>query len=99
MPARIVPFGLTRPVALERIRFLMSQGAYDFDPHFSDMMVERDISMRQVLTVLREGTINQGPELDEYNDWRCRVKKRVAGRLVRVVVAIQRNALLIVTTF
>lgn len=62
-------------------------------------MLERDISMRQVIQTLSEGSINQGPTLDEFGDWRCRVKKRVAGRLVRVVVAIQSGELLIVTTF
>lgn len=55
--------------------------------------------MRQVIQTLSEGSINQGPTLDEFGDWRCRVKKRVAGRLVRVVVAIQSGELLIVTTF
>ena len=51
-------------------------------------MRERDFTMRHVLETLREGSINQGPRLDECNDWRCRLKKRVAGRLVRVIVAI-----------
>jgi hypothetical protein len=44
--------------------------------------------MRQVIETIKEGAINQGPRLDECGDWRCRVKRRVAGRLVRVVVAI-----------
>jgi hypothetical protein len=55
--------------------------------------------MKQILLTIEEGTINQGPTLDEYGEWRCRLKKRVAGRLVRVVVAIQADSLLLITTF
>jgi hypothetical protein len=41
-----------------------------------------------VLETIKEGSVNQGPRLDECGEWRCRVKRRVAGRLVHVVVAI-----------
>jgi hypothetical protein len=99
MIGKILPFGLTRPAAQQRIRTFMAEGKYDFDPHLFEQMILRDISMKQVLVTAEEGTINQGPTLDEYNEWRCRLKKRVAGRLVRVVVAIQAGGLLLITTF
>ena len=99
MTAKILAFGLSRAAAQQRIRTLMAEGKFDFDPHLLDEMNLRDISMRQVLVTVEEGTINQGPTLDEYNEWRCRLKKRVAGRLVRVVVAIQADSLLLITTF
>ncbi len=99
MIAKILAFGLSRPAAQQRIRTLMAEGKYDFDPHLFDEMDLRDISMQQVLLTAEEGTVNQGPTLDEYSEWRCRLKKRVAGRLVRVVVAIQAHSLLLITTF
>lgn len=95
----VVQFGLSREMAQQRIRTAMEQGAFEFDPHCTAEMVLRDISMRQVLTAAKEGCINQGPELDEFGDWRCRIKKRVAGRLVRVVVAVQTEGILFVTAF
>ena len=55
---------------------------------FELKMLVRGFDMRQVLGTIKEGVVNQGPRLDEYSEWRCRVKCRVAGRLVRVVVAI-----------
>ena len=72
----------------------MAQGRYDFDPHLFDSMNERDISMRQVLTAAREGQLTQDPWLDEYGDWRCKLRKRVAGKLIRVAVALESEGLL-----
>ena len=55
---------------------------------FELKMLVRGFDMRQVLETIKEGVVNQGPRLDEYSEWRCRIKRRVAGQLVRVVVAI-----------
>jgi hypothetical protein len=84
----VVPFGLPRPVALELIRKLFADGAFAMAPKARANVLDRNFTMRQVLTTLAEGSINQGPTRDECNDWRCRLKKRVAGRLVHVVIAI-----------
>ena len=88
MTAEIVPFRLSRPVAEEIIHRLAAEGQFAIEPACKEKMAQRDYSMRQVLVTLKEGHINQGPRRDDCGDWRCRVKKRVAGRLVRVVVAI-----------
>jgi hypothetical protein len=88
MTADIVPFGLPRPVAQELIHRLASEGQFTREPEFIRKQNEREFSMRQVLETIKLGSINQGPTLDECGDWRCRVKKRVAGRLVRIVLAI-----------
>lgn len=98
--AEIVPFGLPRPVAQELIRTLWAKGEYVIEPKCKQEMTNRGITMPQVSRVLAEGSINQGPNLDECGDWRCRVRKRVAGRLVRVVVAIhEQRTPYLVTTF
>lgn len=100
MTAEILPFGFPRPFAQERIRTLAAKGEMVIEPKFRQAMHGRGITMPLVLRVLAEGSINQGPQKDDYGDWRCRVRKRVAGRLVRVVVAIHEERILyLVTTY
>ncbi len=55
--------------------------------------------MRQTLDTLRNGTIIKGPTLDEYGEWRVTLRKRSAGRVTRVAVAIANggNRLTVVT--
>lgn len=84
----VVPFGLPQPVALELIRKLVADGNFVLEPKARMNIRDRNFTMRQVLTALQEGSITQGPRRDECNDWRCRLRKRAAGRLVHVVVAI-----------
>jgi hypothetical protein len=98
MAAEIIPFGYPRPFALERIRTLTAQDQFVIEPKFKSTIIERGITMPVVRLVLLEGSINQGPERDDYGDWRCRVRKRVAGRLVRVVVAIHEEEVLYLIT-
>ena len=88
MRGNVVPFGLPRPVAQVLVRKLVAEDKFALEPKAKMNLRERDFSMRQVLIALKEGNINQGPKLDECNDWRCRITKRCAGRLVHVVVAI-----------
>jgi hypothetical protein len=89
---------LSRPeaeAAIHRLarenKFLMA-GVVETDDaimsEFELKMLVRGFDMRQVLETIKEGTVDQGPTLDEYSEWRCRVRRRVAGRLVRVVVAL-----------
>lgn len=61
---------------------------------------DRNISMSQLMTVLSEGSIVDGPTRDECGDLRCKLKKRAAGRRVYVVVAISAHDMLyVITTF
>ena len=104
MAGNVVPFpaGLTRPEAEALIHRLAkeSRNLAMEEPHFRERMKERGITMRQVLETLREGRVDSDPAKDDYGDWRCVVKKRCAGRRVRVVVAIHdRNLLYGVTTY
>lgn len=104
MSDNVVPFptGLSRPEAESLIRKLASDSKNIGQPeiHFQAQMLDRDFSMRQVLQALREGSIVSDPLKDEYGDWRCVLKKRCAGRLVRLVVAIhERSQLILVTIY
>lgn len=90
--AVILPFGprqLPRPTALAMIQRLFAEDQYVVVPKAIENVSDREFSMTQVMTVLEKGEINEGPWKDEHGNWRCRMKKRCAGRLVRVVVAIE----------
>jgi hypothetical protein len=95
MVLKIVTIGLPRPVAEEMIHRLASEGRFYWDLDFKQKLDVREFTMRQVIEALKSGAINQGPIKDEYGDWRCRIKRRVAGRLVRVVAAINEESFLI----
>jgi hypothetical protein len=88
MTADVLDFGLPRPMAEELIHRLAAADAYVIEPACKVKMDDRGFSMRQVMETMRAGHINQGPRRDDCGDWRCRMKKRVAGKLVRVVLAI-----------
>ena len=103
MAETVVPFsgGLSRATAERLIRSLAADtGNGAWSAHFIENMAEREVSMRQVLTTLREGRVVSGPVRDEFGDWRCTVRKRCAGQRVTVIVAIQgRERLIGVTTY
>lgn len=67
-------------------------------PHFRIRMIQRGITMRQVLEVLRHGNVVDGPKKDHWGDWRVKLQRKVAGRRVQVVVAVQKGRLDLVTT-
>ena len=68
-------------------------------PHFQERMVERDVDMRSVLEVLRKGRPFGSPELDQNGDWRIKMRRKVAGRRVVVVVAVYDDHIDCITTW
>lgn len=94
--AVILHFGMPRPRALELIRKLTAEDQYMLVPKAKMNLEEREFSMAQVMKILEEGEINEGPWRDECGDWRCRVRKRCAGSLIRIVVAIHDESFLYV---
>lgn len=77
---------------LTRIRQMAEPGTdrIGFDqPHFKQRLAERHINMRQVLETLRKGSPVGEPSLDEWGDWRLKLKRLVAGRRVQIVVAVK----------
>ena len=52
-------------------------------------MIQREVSSRQVLDVIRGGRIRKGPHRDEFGDWRLNMwKDSAAGQRVEVVLAL-----------
>ena len=75
-------------------------GRVVWEEHVKTRMAERDITAAQILRTLRRGRVVDGPKKDQYGDWRCKLRKRVAGRRVHVVVAIRgKEKLFVVTTY
>lgn len=76
----------------------MSEGKISFDqPHYKERLVERDITMRQVISTIEKGEIIDGPKKDQYGDWRIKLKRFVAGRKVQVVLALNNGKSTVVT--
>ncbi|MEO9168656.1 MAG: DUF4258 domain-containing protein [Aestuariivirga sp.] len=84
-----------------RIRALVgTAGGMRWDhKHFQQRMKERDLNMRQVLETIKEGAPMGPPTQDEWGDWRVKLRRVVAGRLVRVVIAVKNDHFVIVTVF
>ena len=74
-----------------------SENVYLDHPHAKERMLERDISIHQVLDVLRHGKGIDGPDLDTYGCWRIKLEKFTTGKKVQVVVVVQKNHLEVIT--
>ena len=58
---------------------------------------ERKITTRQIFDVLRSGKGIDGPKLDQFGDWRIKLKRFTAGRAVQVVVVVKKDCLIVIT--
>ena len=105
--ASLIPFPNARQTASSAARLAERVHALAADsfnvrmgePHFRESMTKRGIDMRSVLEVLRTGRAVGSPELDEYGDWRIRMRRKVAGRRVHVVVAVCADHVECITTW
>lgn len=86
---------------VNRIRELANSGepgCMRFDaPHFQEQLVNRQVTMRQVLETVRKGCPVGTPMLDQWGDWRIKLRRKVAGRRVQVVVALKTDHFVAVT--
>ena len=67
------------------------------NPHVQTRMRERNVSVRQIFDVLRNGKGIDGPNLDKYGEWRIKLKRYTAGRVVQVVAVVKKQHLEVVT--
>jgi len=94
MTAEIIPFprNLSKEAAQNIIRAaVVDSDKIGWSDHAYARMEDRNVTMRQVLDTLRNGKIFSGPTLDEYDEWKVTLRKRSAGRLTRVAVAIKED--------
>jgi len=93
----------TAPHSLEELVRIVQELAKDSanvywdNPHVQLRMNERNVSTRQIFDVLRNGKGVDGPSLDRYGDWRIKLKRFSAGRLVQVVLVVKTDHLEVVT--
>lgn len=96
------PFTLQELVQKANNLALNSDNVYIDCPHVKERMHQRHISTRQIFDVLRNGTAkkkNSGPTLDKYGDWRIKLERYSAGKMVQVVVVVKEHHLEVVTVF
>src|SRR5579884_250259 len=98
MVANVVPIGQPKPKPtptlaelVERVHELAKDtGNIGFlHPHLRERMAQRGKTMRDILETVRKGEGSSGPTLDQYGDWRIRMRRFVAGHRVQVVVAVR----------
>lgn len=84
-------------VARVRAMSLESERMRFRNPHVQIRLRERKLNMRQVLETVRKGNHADVPMLDHWGDWRIKLRRKVAGRKVQVVVAVKTDHFEIVT--
>ena len=98
MPTPKVPPGTLEAIVDKAHRLAKrSENVYFDNPHVRLRMNERNISIRQILDVLRQGKGVDGPNLDKYGDWRIKLKRFSAGRSVQAVVVVKDDYLEVIT--
>ncbi|MGH6847287.1 MAG: DUF4258 domain-containing protein [Methylocella sp.] len=80
---------MAEPGQVERMRF--------DHPHFQQRLAERGVNMRHVLETVRKGNATEPPTIDQYGEWRIKLRRKVAGRRVQVVVAVKEDHFVVVT--
>ena len=91
MASSIVPF--QQPPAHEdaqgRVRELArNTGNIFWSEHAQERMSERDIILREALGTIRGGRIDGRIVPDGEGRWKMTLRRRFAGRIIRVVVAV-----------
>lgn len=84
-------------VARVRAMSLESERMRFEHPHFQQQLRERKLNMRQVLETIRKGCPVGPPTLDQWGDWRIKLRRKAAGRKVQVVVAVKADHFVVVT--
>lgn len=99
MPDRVLPIRLSRAAALTVIRAAAEDTSQIIvTRHAEQRMRQRRITMRQVVACLRLGVMTEGPALDIKGCWSCRIERMVAGDDVKVALAIDPLAKVIIIT-
>ena len=60
-------------------------------------MIERDVTMTQVLVALRAGNPSDEPFINKHGEWQVTFGKRHAGRRVRVVATLSGSEVSVLT--
>lgn len=91
---------LTAAVAEARIRMIAQDSEnVILGTHARQRMREREIFDVDVFRTLRQGYVDEPPELTEQNEWKCKITLKIrGGRTAGVVTIILHNGKLFVKT-
>lgn len=93
------PMRMNDPNALKLLREIAADsGQIVFTDHAVRRMVQRKVTRPMVIDCLLAGAIDESVALDIHGNWKMTVWKRVAGRSLRVSVAIDLPSRAIVIT-
>ena len=77
--------------------WLMNSNECDLTIRSSATPHDEEANMRQFIETVRKGSAVGNPKLDQWGDWRIKLRRQVAGRRVQVVVAVKADHFVIVT--
>jgi hypothetical protein len=104
MPTEPTPFRLND----QSLRRLIADTAKDASrvsttPHADTRMIQRHITLAQVLDCLRNGLVSEPAHTNIRGNWQCTLTRRNAGEKVSVAAAIERaedgDWIIVVTVF
>lgn len=89
----VIPIRLNDANALRIVRDLAAKSANVYvTSHARVRMLQRNITLKQVLCCLRAGFIFESAHLDIKGDWRLTMRHLIAGDDVKVAVALKQGA-------
>lgn len=106
MGAKVIPFQLVRQKPIPTLRELTNRvhrlakedpDCIAYSVHGKEQMRLRGKTMRDILETLQKGEGVKGPIIDEYGDFRIKLRRCVSGRRVQVVVAVREKDFSVVT--
>jgi hypothetical protein len=99
-PYKVTAYRMTAAIAEKRIRAAAANSDnVIISFHALDRMEQRDIFDVQVFEILRTGIVVENPELTEYNEWKCKVLKKLRGaRAAGVITVIMQTGKLFIKT-
>ena len=84
---------------VDRVRALAkdSDNIGFMSPDLKERMRVRGKVMREILELLKKGEGVKGPDLDEFGDYRIKLRRCVCGKRTQVVVAVRENDFSVIT--
>lgn len=102
--SKVIPIKMNDADALSILRGCVANDSRVFiSPHAKERMLERNITLKQVLTCIEKGRITESPYRDVRGDWRCSIEHYTSGSAVTVAIAFKYNnsgeRIVVVTVF
>jgi len=102
--SKVIPIKMNDADALSILHGCVANDSRVFiSPHAKERMLERNITLKQVLACIEKGRITESPYRDVRGDWRCSIEHYTSGNAVTVAIAFKYNnsgeRIVVVTVF